>query len=108
MESKGTLIPFDDHFMAILQDPDEVQGYLDVSFEEYAEDKNLDSLLSFLNYVATAKGGILQLQGETQANVQGLHKLLRRTPTPDWEAVLEALGYMFSVLSAEASPYFNR
>ncbi len=106
MKSNETLIFFDDIFMKKLQDPKEVQRYLDISFEEYAEDNDFGVLLRFLDYIATAKGGTLQLEEKAEDDVESLHKLLGTTQTPTWEAVLEALGYVFSPLSTETVPSY--
>ncbi len=95
MESKGTLTPFEDYLIESLQDPKEAQGYLNVSFEEFVEDNDLNSLLDSLQLIATAKGGVLRLEDKAEMNLENLHKLLIKNPTPDWEEVLEALGYAF-------------
>ena len=95
MPNKGTLICFERYLVESLKDSEEAQGYLAVSLEEYAQDKNIADLLDAVHLIDHAKGGVLKLDQKKEAAIEVLHKLFKKTPTPQWQELLEALGYVF-------------
>ena len=106
MNSKTKLIPLEDFLIDSLRDPEEARNYLEVVYEEFAKDKDLDALLTSLYFIAAAKDGVLLLDGKAEVDTVGLHALFKRTPNPAWEEILDALGYIFSYLSAQPIPVF--
>lgn len=75
--------------------PDEIDGYLQVAFEEYAKDGCTPALLSQLRMVARVKG-ISEIARETDLTRNGVQKALSEGGNPKFEnvtAILSALGY---------------
>ena len=103
MKSKPTLIPAEEFLIESLKDPEEALGYLAVAYEEYAEDHDLDSFLNSLHLIAAAKGGVLRLEGKQEADEQSLRQLLADMHSPEWNDILDALGFVFSPLPGETS-----
>ncbi len=106
MSSKTKLIPVEKFLIDSLRDPEEALCYLVVAYEEFVEDNDLTSFLNSLQLIAAAKAGALQLAEKAEVDIEGLHRLFKRTSSPGWEEVLKALGYTFSYLNAEAVPYY--
>lgn len=75
--------------------PDEIDGYLQVAFEEYAKDGCTPALLSQLRMIARVKG-ISEIARETDLTRNGVQKALSEGGNPKFEnvtAILGALGY---------------
>ena len=75
--------------------PDEIDGYLQVAFEEYAKDGCTPALLSQLRMIARVKG-ISEIARETDLTRNGVQKALSEGGNPKFEnvvAILNALGY---------------
>lgn len=85
--------------------PDEIEGYLEVAFEEYAKDHCTPALLSQLRMVARVKG-ISAIAGETGLTRNGIQKALSEKGNPKFDSInsiMNAIGYnlMPQKLSAE-------
>ena len=75
--------------------PDEIEGYLKVCFEEYAQDGATSALLSSLRMVARVKG-ISALAEETGMTRNGVQKALSEEGNPRFKninAIIHAMGY---------------
>lgn len=75
--------------------PDEVDDYVKVLFEEYAEDGDAAALLSSLRVVSRVKG-VSRLAEEAGMSRKGLQKALSEDGHPQFEsvnAILHAMGY---------------
>ena len=75
--------------------PDEIEGYLEVAFEEYAKDQCTPALLSQLRMIARVKG-ISKIAGETGLTRNGIQKALSEQGNPKFDsinAILNAIGY---------------
>ncbi len=106
MTSKIELRSFEEWMIETLQDKEEAQGYFGVVLEEYLEDRDMIPLLDSLRMIAEAQGGVLQLTEGSEPDQQNLDEFLEENPDLGWNAVLEALGYTFSVVSTEPIPSF--
>ncbi len=85
--------------------PEEIDGFLEVQFEEYAKDGDLGALFSALRIICRVKG--LTAMGESaELSRSGLQKVLFEEGSPKFEsanAVLHAMGYRLSVQPLEAT-----
>ncbi len=84
--------------------PEEIDGFLEVQFEEYAKDGDLGALLSALHIISRAKGVAMTAQ-EASLSRRGLQKALPEDGSPKLEtanAILHAMGYRLSVQPLEA------
>ena len=75
--------------------PEEIDGFLKVTFEEYARDHDTGALLSALRIISRAKG-ITAIADETGMTRQGLQKALSVNGNPRLEninAIMNSLGY---------------
>ena len=78
-----------------LEHPEEIEGFLKITFEEYAKDNDTGALLSALRIVSRAKG-ISAIAGEIGMTRQGLQKALSVKGNPRLESInsiMHALGY---------------
>jgi len=75
--------------------PDEIEGYLEVAFEEYGKDQCTPALLSQLRMIARVKG-ISAIAGETGLTRNGIQKALSEQGNPKFDsinAIMNAIGY---------------
>lgn len=75
--------------------PNEIEGYLEVAFEEYAKDQCTPALLSQLRMIARVKG-ISAIAGETGLTRNGIQKALSEQGNPKFDsinAIMNAIGY---------------
>lgn len=75
--------------------PEEIEGFLQVTFEEYAKDNDTGALLSALRIISRAKG-ITTIADETGMTRQGLQKALSVNGNPRLDninAIMNSLGY---------------
>ena len=82
----------DDYFR---QHPEEIDEYISLIFEEYAQDGNIGALLASLRVVARAQG-ITAMTDAAGMTRKGLQKALAAEGNPRFEsinAILKALGY---------------
>ena len=75
--------------------PEEIDGYIETCFEEYAEDSNTGALLSSLRVIARVKGvsAIAETAGLSR---KGLQKALSDRGNPRFKnmnAIIHAMGY---------------
>lgn len=101
--SKLLLIPAKEFLIESLKDPKEALGYLAIAYEEYVEDHDLASFIHSLHIIAAAKGGVLQLDGNKELDEQSLHHRLSEIGLPEWDAILNVLGFVFSPLPGKTS-----
>lgn len=94
---------YDEWLIESLRDKQEAAVYLQVAFEEFQKDDDIDALLLALRYVAEAQGGIGRLARKTHLNRESLYKTLSKKGNPKLQTVgllLKALGFQFSVKCA--------
>lgn len=75
--------------------PDEVDDYITVLFEEYAESDDADALLSSLRIVSRVKG-VTNIAETSGLSRKGLQKALLENGNPQFSsvnAILNAMGY---------------
>ncbi len=102
MNKKTTKHPsFDDvvidHFK---EHPEEIADYLDTVIEEYEKDPDEGALLSALQQVAKAKGGISELARKTNLSRTRLYETLSDRGNPrlrNFQRILQAFGYTLTI-----------
>lgn len=75
--------------------PEEIDAFLAVAFEDYAQDGSTAALLSQLRMIARVKG-ISAIAEETGISRNGIQKALSETGNPKFEsinAIIHAMGY---------------
>lgn len=75
--------------------PEEIDDYLSLIFDEYANDGNLAALLASLRVISRVKG-ITAIAEEIGMTRKGLQKALSEQGNPKFEsinAILQAMGY---------------
>jgi probable addiction module antidote protein len=94
---------YDEWLVESLRDKQEAAVYLQVAFEEFQKDDDIEALLLALRYVAEAQGGLGRLARKTHLNRESLYKTLSKNGNPKLQTVgllLKALGFQFSVKCA--------
>lgn len=94
---------YDEWLIQSLRDKQEAAVYLQVAFEEFQKDNDIEALLVALRYVAEAQGGLGRLARKTHLNRESLYKTLSKHGNPKLQTVgllLKALGFQFSVKCA--------
>lgn len=94
---------YEEWLIESLRDKQEAAVYLQVAFEEFQKDGDIEALLLALRYVAEAQGGLGRLARKTHLNRESLYKTLSKKGNPKLETVgllLKALGFQFSVKCA--------
>jgi probable addiction module antidote protein len=90
-----------------LQDRDEVSGFLEAALEEYENDGDIKALMSAIQRVAEAQGGMTELARKTNLNRQNLYRIFSNEVSPRVNTllkILRALGYTITIKSlAKAS-----
>jgi len=102
MNKKTTKHPlFDDvvvdHFK---EHPEEIKGYLDTVIEEYEKNPDEGALLSALQQVAKANGGISELARKTDLSRTRLYETLSDRGNPrlkNFQRILKAFGYTLTI-----------
>jgi len=77
------------------QHPEELDSFLSVAFEEYAQDKDTAALLSALRLISRVKG-VSSTAGAAHMTRKGVQKALTEGAKPRFEsiaAILDAMGY---------------
>ena len=87
---------------------DRPEGYLELVLEGYAvlRDRELDSVLRALGYIAAAREEALVLVDGSEVNKNAFDELLKEDANPSWERVIEVLGYTVLKASSEPVPSF--
>jgi len=88
---------FDDWVADLLKsEPNGVDEYLKIAFEEFIKDGNEKALLITLRQIAKAKGGFQMLAEKTGIKRESLYRSLSENGNPRLKtltAILSALGY---------------
>ena len=80
--------------------------YMQLSIEEYQEDKNMKALLLSLRYMAEALGGVPELSRKTNIGKTSLYKVLSEDGNPQLDTVytiLNGLGYKMQVVPVDTN-----
>lgn len=92
---------FDDWVADLIQqEPNGIDNYMKVSFEEFLKDGNEKALLIALRQVAKAKGGFSDLADKTGLKRESLYRVLSEHGNPRLDTftlVINALGYSLSL-----------
>lgn len=91
---------YEEWLIESLQDKKEATVFLEVAFEEFQKDSDIEALLLALRHVAEAQGGISQLSRKTRLNRESLYKTLSKKGNPRLQTfgvVLKGLGFQLSI-----------
>lgn len=94
---------YDEWLIESLRNKQEAAVYLQVAFEEFQKDEDIEALLLALRYVAEAQGGLGKLAQKTHLNRESLYKTLSKKGNPKLQTVgllLKGLGFQFSIKCA--------
>jgi len=94
---------YDEWLINSLRDKEAAAIFLQIAFEEFQKDSDMEALLLSLRHVAEAQGGIGRLARKTHLNREGLYKTLSKRGNPKLQTVgvvLKGLGFHFSVKCA--------
>ena len=89
-----------DYVIKLLQDPKQLEAYLEVVIEEYKETRDVRSLLVSLRNIVEAKGGITKLAEKTKLNRQALYRTLSLEGNPRLDTldiILKELGFEIDI-----------
>ena len=78
--------------------PEEVDDYLNLIFEEYAQDGDTGALLSSLRVLSRVKG-VTKIAAEAGLSRKGVQKALSENGNPEFasvNAIIHAMGYRLS------------
>ena len=78
-----------------LNHPEEIDAYINLIFEEYAEDGNTGALLASLRVLSRVTG-VSKIAGETGMSRKGIQKALSENGNPalsSINAIMHAMGY---------------
>ncbi len=93
---------------AYLRDhPDEVDDYITIIFDEYAESGDTASLLSSLRIISRVKG-VSRIAEASGLSRKGVQKALSENGNPKFEsvnAIMHAMGYCLTPQKLPSSPY---
>ena len=81
------------------QHPDEVDEYVRILFDEFAQDKDISALLASLRIVSRVKG-VTDVARNAGMSRKGLQKALSENGNPQFESmayIMQAMGYRFAV-----------
>ncbi|MEZ0296711.1 MAG: DNA-binding protein [Candidatus Methylacidiphilales bacterium] len=98
VKSKG--IPLRRIRLERLKNPQHADVAVEVAFEEFAKDNDIDALLDTLRLVAKAQGGLSGLARRTSISRQTLHEVLSAEGNPrlrTFQTLLSGLGLRMSV-----------
>jgi DNA-binding phage protein len=79
-----------------LQDPELAQAYLEVTFESYGQDGDIQALLLAMRNVTEAQGGISELAKRTTISHEHLYNILNSKDDPgldNWLDIISGLGF---------------
>jgi len=79
--------------------PDEVDEYIQILFDEFAQDKDMSALLASLRVVSRVKG-VTDIARNAGMSRKGLQKALSENGNPQFESmasIIQAMGYRFAV-----------
>lgn len=102
---------YKDYLIESLKDPLEAQAYLEVTLEEYKNDRDLAALMYSLQALVQAQGGMAQLAKRSHVNRQNLYKIFSGKRSPKWEtmeAILNGLGFRTSIKPLNAESHLKR
>lgn len=89
-------IRFEDYVVSeFKENPEAIESYAKVVFEEYAKNRDDKALLISLKLIAEAKGGITSLARKSSLNREHLQKLFAGKSSPKFNtltSILNALG----------------
>lgn len=90
----------DDLIDELRADPEYAQAYLQVAFEEYEQDGDMEMLLLSLRRVAEAQGGVPELARRLNMRKTSLYHALSEKGNPRLStisAILHGLGYRLTL-----------
>ena len=85
-------LPFKDYLLKDLAQPEFAKGYLEVAFQDFDKDGNIEILLLAMKDIAEAQGGIEELVTWTNLSPQALTYLLNTEHPPQLDKVLDILS----------------
>lgn len=91
---------YEEWLIESLRDKEEAAIFLQVAFEEFQKDGDVEAVLLSLRHVAEAQGGIGRLSRKTHLNRESLYKTLSKKGNPKLQTVsvlLKGLGFQLSV-----------
>ena len=88
---------FRDYLLKDLADPGFAKHYLEVSLENYEEDRDINILASAIRNVVEAQGGIDRLAVETNSDLQNLSDTLNPNNPPQLNRLLNILSFYTNV-----------
>jgi probable addiction module antidote protein len=94
---------YEEWLLESLHDKEQAVVFLQVAFEEFQKDSDVEALLLALRYVAEAQGGLGRLARKTHLNRESLYKTLSKKGNPKLQTVdlvLKGLGFQFSIKCA--------
>lgn len=99
-KNKVSTTSYKEWLLEKLKDPKEAQGYLEVTFEEYMKDGDIQTFLLALRDVVEARCGTLgELASKTKLNRQHLYKVLSTKGNPQMNTIftiMNALGFQIT------------
>ena len=88
---------FRDYLLKDLADPEFAKHYLEVSLENYEDDRDINMLASALRNVVEAQGGIERLAIETNSDLQDLSETLNSNKPPQLNRLLDILSFYTNI-----------
>ena len=88
---------FRDYLLKDLADPEFAKHYLEVSLENYEEDRDINILASAIRNVVEAQGGIERLAVETNNDLQNLSDTLDANKPLQLNRLLDILSFYTDV-----------
>lgn len=76
----------------VQQEPNGIDNYLKISFEEFLKDGNEKALLIALRQIAKAKGGFEKLSSETGIKRESLYRALSENGNPRFSTLVSVLN----------------
>ncbi|MBN8828874.1 MAG: hypothetical protein J0H68_09225 [Sphingobacteriia bacterium] len=73
---------YDDYFSKKLKDPEYLETFLTVAFQEYVEENDTQHFLSLLREVIMSQGGVAKVAKKASLNRENLFKLLNGKSEP--------------------------
>ncbi len=94
-------IGYEEFMKEFLADPEQAKSYLELSIDEYLQDKNLKAFMNSLKVLADATGGISKLAKKTGLGRESLYKTLSGEVDPHFSSVMNIIGSLGIKLKAE-------
>ena len=95
---------FRDYLLKDLADPGFAKHYLEVSLENYEEDRDINILASAIRNVVEAQGGLERLAVETNSDLQDLSDILNSNNPPQLNRLLDILSFYTNVAAPPNRP----